>query len=585
VSSALALALVFGATAAARTGEPYARPKTLAKVRGSIEALAQDGPNIAWLRDHTRPVQILNVRTRRLLTAGSLMFSRGCWRCGLLDAIAVGAGGRVLWQEETDGGNTYLVVSVLSAAPRRPRSHNVAGTDMSVSSDPDWVDPDPRGLPIAADGKAMLFYADCGSGDLCGRRRSPGIYRLESGRLQRLARVRCADVVQCKAPTALAVSGQRFAVATNSLSCCTFVPAWSHDGKRIAWIYHGDLWTIGADGAGDRQIARDVSLAEIDPDPALRPSWAPDNAQLVFERVGRVKFKLRSLGIYRVAATGGGLRRLGAGTAPAWSPDGNKIAIVRGKDVYTIDPAGGSAKRLTTVPRTTAAPLSWSPDSTRIAASRAGRLYSVRADGGGETRLTTSARAESEPAWSPDGTRIACVDGAGIAIVNADGSGERRLTNGGDVAPVWSPDSRTIAFLRDNRMFLVNADRTGLRRLTSGGMYSGVTPQWAPGAAIVVGDAYQDPGGYPSHPGIRVVSPLNGKEKKLAPVARSPVQIRDSATGRLIKRFAITGHAYAAALGPSYIAVAREARASRAPRALQPERGLPQCRRRPGDRA
>ena len=39
------------------------------------------------------------------------------------------------------------------------------------------------------------------------------------------------------------------------------------------------------------------------------------------------------------------------------------------------------------------------------------------------------------------------------------------------------------------------------------------------------------------------------------PVPRSPVQIHDARTGRLIKRFAIGGYARAIALGPDYVAL------------------------------
>jgi hypothetical protein len=59
----------------------------------------------------------------------------------------------------------------------------------------------------------------------------------------------------------------------------------------------------------------------------------------------------------------------------------------------------------------------------------------------------------------------------------------------------------------------------------------------------------------PYRPGMRLVSPVDGKLRHLAPVPRSPVEIRDARTGRLIKRFAIGGHARAIALGPDYVAL------------------------------
>jgi len=74
---AVAFSLAFGATAAPRTGEPAARAKTLAKVRGSVDALAQDGRRIAWINTKAscgKQVQILTLPGRRPVYVGS---SRG----------------------------------------------------------------------------------------------------------------------------------------------------------------------------------------------------------------------------------------------------------------------------------------------------------------------------------------------------------------------------------------------------------------------------------------------------------------------------------------------------------------------------
>jgi len=406
---------------------------------------------------------------------------------------------------------------------------------------------------MAADGKAILFYASCEAGGICttGSLGQPAIYRLVGRGSRRLAKV--------TSPVGLSVNGRRFAVVTNSLRCCNAAPAWSHDGTRLAWIYHGNLWTVRADGTGDRQLAAGVSPPYTPPDDVSRPSWSPDDSRLVFEQTdvhGR-----RGV-VYRVNTTGGGLRRLASGTAPAWSPDGTRIAFVRGNDVYTNDPDGSGATKLTTTARATAGPLSWSPDSTRIAVSRGGDIYSVRADGSGETRLTSSRRSETQPAWSPNGARIAYVDGSMIAVVNADGTGATSLTEAseGDRSPAWSPDSNRIAFVRveigQGALWIVNADGSGQRQLIPSDRYAD-SPQWAPGGStILIGDSY-DPrnGNLPYRPGIRLVSPVDGKARKIAPLPHSPVQIRDALTGRLIKRFTIDGHAHATALGPDYVAL------------------------------
>jgi Tol biopolymer transport system component len=537
---AVALTLAFGTTAAARTGGPAEQPKTLATVPGPVVALAHNGRHIAWIR-RAKSVQVLALPGRH----PTLLRSRrppGC-QCLLLNPVAVSADGRVLWQRLTNAGNTYYTLSALTASRRAPRARLLEGTYMEIESgNPDWVDPVFRGLPLAADGNVMLFYADCHAGQLCsyGPRVPAGIYRVTPRRSKLLVKV--------TSPAALAVSGRRFAVVTNSFRCCSFMPAWSHDATRIAWIYNGGLWTIRADGTGDRQLGARVSPPHFSQDFLGRPSWSPDDTRLVFERTEPGVGGPRSRGVYRVDAAGGGLRRLTAGSGPAWSPDGTKIASLRGAHVFTVKPDGTGAAKLTTVARATVGPLSWSPDSTRIAVSRGGDIYAVRADGGGETRLTTSSRRETKPAWSPDGSRIAYVDASRLAVVNADGSGAKRLTAEGATVPAWSPDSKRIAFAES----IMNADGTGRRSLIAAGS---TTPQWAPGSAIVVGDDVPESGGYPRSPGIRLVSPVDGKARKIAPVLHSRAEIRDTRAGRLIKRFTIDGHTRAAALGPGYLAL------------------------------
>lgn len=179
--------------------------------------------------------------------------------------------------------------------------------------------------------------------------------------------------------------------------------------------------------------------------------------------------------IYTVNPDGSGLARLtdsdSGDIAPAWSPDGTRIAFGCGigpetdggirtvgpSDICVMDADGRRLVRLTNDPVSDGEPA-WSPDGGRIAFRRAADIYTMKPDGTEITRLTTD-DAASEPAWSPDGTQIVFTsrrdlgpDGIAnpeIYLMNADGTEALNLTR--DLAtedghPAWSPDGTRIAY-------------------------------------------------------------------------------------------------------------------------------------------
>jgi TolB protein len=103
------------------------------------------------------------------------------------------------------------------------------------------------------------------------------------------------------------------------------------------------------------------------------------------------------------------LTRSGArNVAPAWSPDGRKIAFEHRIGRRQRDECSGCGS------------------------ASAVEVHVMNADGSGERTLAHSGRRNLAPSWSPDGRRIAFVstrDGnAEIYAMNADGSEQRNLT-------------------------------------------------------------------------------------------------------------------------------------------------------------
>jgi hypothetical protein len=103
-------------------------------------------------------------------------------------------------------------------------------------------------------------------------------------------------------------------------------------------------------------------------------------------------------------------------SAPAWSPDGTKLAFethgpvasVDG-DIFVLDLESGAVTRLTSDPP--GAPVhdegpAWSPDGTMIAftserADPNGDIWIMQADGSDPRRLTTDTVLDESPDWQP----------------------------------------------------------------------------------------------------------------------------------------------------------------------------------------
>lgn len=174
-------------------------------------------------------------------------------------------------------------------------------------------------------------------------------------------------------------------------------------------------------------------------DNTIDPDWSPDGSQIVFCLMeGTTKT------LYSVNADGSGLKEIGPGFDPSWSPLEDKIAYEMNGQIYTMNSSGGRVVRLTTEGRN--GQPAWNPGGTKIVYAHYGSenpsIWIMNSDGSGKTRLTFSTDGEcSFPSFSHDGSKVVYTKGPiwdasvdelpkapnEIWTMNSDGSNKQQI--------------------------------------------------------------------------------------------------------------------------------------------------------------
>ncbi len=236
-------------------------------------------------------------------------------------------------------------------------------------------------------------------------------------------------------------------------------PAWSPDGRRIAFLHEfadefrgraARVVTMAADGSDMQHVL--TGAIGMHP-----PVWSPDGHRFaVTATIGDAKAR-----IYILDADGPRLRLLHelqplgeTQSGPAWSPDGERLAFLANDGetltINRIDIDGSSPGRVTTsvlragVPRPTildnwVPTPSWSPEGDHLLYTCARRVCVVALDGTLVGQSPIELETGSVGAWSPDGARIAVAPGTDLirpwrAVRHASGPALYTMApNGSDV--------------------------------------------------------------------------------------------------------------------------------------------------------
>jgi Tol biopolymer transport system component len=277
-------------------------------------------------------------------------------------------------------------------------------------------------------------------------------------------------------------------------------PAWSPDGTQLGFVRVTaagcELRSVPAGGGASRRLA-----ACLDPQ-QRRFAWTPDARGLLLRgpREGGPGAGLHVLDLASQKSHALPIARPGTASdgAPAYSPDGRRVAFVREHgahvgDIYLVDAAGGTPQRLTH-DESDVRGVTWIAAGTQLvfASDRGGvhGLWSVAATGGTPVLVAGGRRGVSAPTASFSGNVI------GYEAWSGDWQIWRQPASGAAGAPVspaagaWSfdarfaPDGRQIAFVSNrsgsDELWLCNTDGSGIRRLTSFEAGSVRSPRFSP---------------------------------------------------------------------------------------------------------
>lgn len=257
-------------------------------------------------------------------------------------------------------------------------------------------------------------------------------------------------------------------------------PSISHDGSRIAYLYGGDIWTVNPTSKGTDAEAKKVEIYAPTDDKinnisrltmtngATEVEVSPDGKTLALVLRGE---------LWTMPATGGDAKRLT--NSPSndydiiWSKDGSRLVFASDRngsfDIFTIDVKTKDLKTLSSDSNDETNPK-YSPDGKWVSFLRSGTqggIYVVPADGSAAPRRVVESLGNNlefgvgitSYSWSPDNRYIAfarrdAINASDIWIVPVAGGKARNVTyypGSGNIPantdPDWTADGKYLLFV------------------------------------------------------------------------------------------------------------------------------------------
>jgi TolB protein len=218
-----------------------------------------------------------------------------------------------------------------------------------------------------------------------------------------------------------------------------------------------EIYTANFDGSDARQVTRLHSLA-------MAPAWSPDGTKLAFSVYNRHSNNVKNIDLFELNFKTGALKllsnRKGINSGANYSPNGELLAYTMSytgnPEIHILDLSTRETTQLTRSIGFDVDPA-FSPDGRQIAfvSSRPGKpmVYLMDVKNPGEVkRLTYAGAFNATPSWNPDGKKIAFAGWLDkhfdIFTITADGGKIDRLSKdeGNNEDPSYSPDGNFIVF-------------------------------------------------------------------------------------------------------------------------------------------